>query len=59
MIDQQSAFWDIIEVFNCEGLLPHVMIIGSWAEFLYQHHMDSGFAANLKTRDVDFLYYNL
>ena len=59
MTEQQAAFWDIIEVFNKEDLLPHVMIIGSWAEFIYQHYIDSGFIANLKTRDVDIMYPNL
>jgi predicted nucleotidyltransferase len=46
-------------VFDKEGLLPYVMLIGSWAEYIYQHHLMSGFRANLKTRDVDFLYPNL
>ena len=59
MTDQQKAFWDLIGVFDTEGLLPHVMLVGSWAEYLYQHHLTSGFEANLRTRDVDFLYPNI
>ena len=59
MTEQQIAFWDIIEVFNKEGLLPHVIIIGSWAQFIYQHYFNSDFTANLRTRDVDIMYPNL
>ena len=59
MTEQQAAFWDAIDVFDKEGLLPYVMLIGSWAEYVYQNHLMSGFYANLRTRDVDFLYPNL
>ena len=57
--EQEKEFWNIIETFKEEGLLPHVMLIGSWAEYIYQSHMESGFTANLRTTDVDFLYKNL
>ncbi|MCL2628521.1 MAG: nucleotidyltransferase domain-containing protein [Oscillospiraceae bacterium] len=56
---QEKEFWNIIEVFNAEDLLKHVMIIGSWAEYLYQYFIKPEFKANLRTTDVDFLYYNL
>jgi len=59
MEEQQKAFWDVIEVFNTVGLLPHVMIIGSWAEFLYQEFYYPNFKANILTRDVDVFYHNL
>jgi hypothetical protein len=57
--EQQAAFWDAIEVFDREGLLPYVMLIGSWAEYAYQFHFKSDFRPNLRTRDIDFLYINL
>jgi len=57
--DQQQAFRDIIDVFNKEGVLPYVMLIGSWAEYIYQSCLIPGFRANLRTSDVDFLYTNL
>lgn len=57
--EQESAFWDIIEIFHKEELLPFVMLIGSWAEYIYKFHFKSDFMPNLKTRDVDFLYLNL
>jgi len=59
MTEQQAAFWDSIEVFDKEGLLPFVMLIGSWAEYIYQFYFKSDFMSNLKTRDVDFLFRNL
>jgi len=59
MQEQQNAFWDTIDVFEKEGLLPYVMLIGSWAEYIYQFYFKSDFHPNLKTRDVDFLYTNL
>jgi len=59
MTEQQKAFWDLLDIFDKEGLLPYIMLIGSWAEYIYQLHMESGYTANLKTRDVDFLYPNL
>jgi len=57
--EQENAFWEAIDAFDKEGLLPYVMLIGSWAEYIYQFYFKSGFVPNLKTRDVDFLYLNL
>jgi len=59
MTEQQLAFWDLIEVFDKDGLLPYVMLIGSWAEYIYQLELKSGFKSNLRTRDADFLYLNI
>jgi len=58
-IEQEKEFWNIIEAFKAEGLLRYVMLIGSWAEYIYQDCIKSGFKANLRTTDVDFLYKNL
>jgi hypothetical protein len=57
--EQEKEFWNILEAFKTEGLLQHVMLIGSWAEYIYQNCFESGFKANLRTTDVDFLYHNL
>jgi len=57
--EQEKEFWDVIKIFSSMGLLPYVMIIGSWAEYIYQDYFESGFKANLRTTDVDFLYKNL
>ena len=39
---QEKAFWDAIEVFSSTGSLPHIMIIGSWAEYLYTYYFVDG-----------------
>ena len=57
--EQEKEFWNIIESFMIEGLLPYVMLIGSWSEYIYQDYIKSDFKANLRTTDVDFLYKNL
>jgi len=57
--EQESVFWEIIETFDEQTLLQYVMLIGSWAEYIYQHYYNSDYTANLRTRDVDFLYTNL
>ena len=49
--EKEEAFWQTIRAFDEIGLLHHVMIIGSWAEYL--------FSPNLRTRDVDFFYRNI
>jgi len=57
--EQEKVFWEIIDTFSSEGLLPYVMLIGSWAEYAYQDYLESGFKKILMTTDVDFLYKNL
>ncbi len=56
---QEEAFWQTIKAFDEIGLLQHVMIIGSWAEYLYPALFTTDFIPNLKTRDVDFFYRNI
>lgn len=57
--EQEEAFWQTIRAFKEIGLLPHVMIIGSWAEYLFPPLFETDFMPNLKTRDVDFFYRNI
>lgn len=59
MTEQEIAFWETVVVFEKEGLLPYVMLIGSWAEYIYENFLYTEFKANLKTRDVDYFYRNL
>ena len=47
---QEKAFWDAIEVFSSTGSLPHIMIIGSWAEYLYTYYFVDGYEPNVRTR---------
>lgn len=59
MNDRRSQiFWDIVEVLRQSALLPHVMIIGSWAEYLYPYYFGGNFTPNLKTHDIDVFYGN-
>jgi hypothetical protein len=45
---QENAFWETIKIFSFEGLLPYVMVIGSWAEYLYSHYFKTDFVSNLR-----------
>jgi len=56
---QEAAFWDTIKAFNELGILNHVMIIGSWAEYLFPSLFKTSFIPNIRTRDVDFFYRNI
>lgn len=56
---QLEAFWSTIKVLDETSTLPHVMVIGSWAEFLYAYYFNSEFLPNIRTRDIDFLYPNI
>lgn len=56
---QEKAFWEAIDVFKTTGALPYVMIIGSWAEYLYTHIFTEGYEPNVRTRDVDCFYPNI
>lgn len=57
--EQEQAFWDTIKVLHDIEILSHVMLIGSWAEYLYPSLFDSDFEPNIRTRDIDFFYRNL
>jgi len=55
---KEAVFWEIIEVLYRSTLLPHIMIIGSWAEYLYPYYLGDDYVPNLKTRDVDVYFGN-
>ena len=56
---QQNEFLTFVSLLNENGLLPHVVLVGSWAEYLYQHgNVLEGFISAAKTLDVDFLIRN-
>lgn len=56
---QEKAFWEAIDVFELTGALPYVMVIGSWAEYLYTNLFTDGYEPNVRTRDVDCFYPNI
>ena len=32
---QEDCFWKMIDIFDELNILPNIMIIGSWAEYLF------------------------
>lgn len=58
-IDQELAFWETIKILDEKHVLPCVMVIGSWAEYIYSYYFESNYQPNIRTRDVDFLYPNI
>jgi hypothetical protein len=58
--EQQNEFLKVIKLFHDNGCLEHIVLIGSWAEFLYQQTglIPPGTTA-LRTLDIDFLIRNL
>lgn len=60
MSGQSDELVRFLEVLDQEGCLEHVVLVGSWAEYLYQHAgLLDGFSANIRTMDIDFLVKNL
>lgn len=56
---QEEAFWQTIDILNELGVLSNIMVIGSWAEYLYPQLFSTDFYPNIRTRDVDFFYRNI
>lgn len=53
-------FWEFIKLLSDNSLLGHVIVVGSWAEYIYaQAGILPGFEANLRTLDIDFLVRNM
>jgi hypothetical protein len=59
MMEQKEIFWETIDIFEKEGILPHVILVGSWVEFIYEFSCLPNFEASLRTRDIDFLLKNI
>lgn len=57
--DQQKEVLHLLKVLNDNDILPHVLIAGSWAEYVYYiSNMLPGFEITLRTIDLDFLIRN-
>lgn len=57
---QRNEFVRFIKLLNDNDCLSHVILVGSWAEFIYRETgLLQGFEPNIKTLDVDFLLKNL
>lgn len=60
MATQYHDFWGFIHLLNANGLANQVVVIGSWAEYVYaQAGTLAGFEANLRTLDIDFMIKNM
>ena len=60
MNDIKKIFWETIKILEKNRVLKHVILIGSWAEYIYEiSDYLKGFEANLKTKDIDFLIKNI
>jgi hypothetical protein len=61
ILDGQKEIFDkILTVLNDSGMASHVMLVGSWVEYIYETvgYLE-GYKSMMKTRDVDFLIRNL
>ena len=57
---QQQALLRVLDLIEEAGCMPHVMLVGSWAEFVYREcGLLKGFEPNIRTTDADFLIRNL
>lgn len=56
----RDSFIETLGILNDLGLLDHVILIGSWAEYLYERcNVIDGFISTTKTLDIDFLVRNI
>ena len=57
---QEHEFARFIKLLDGCGCLDYVMLVGSWAEYLYRElGVLKGFDPNIRTLDIDFLVRNL
>lgn len=56
-----TDFLKFIKLLSDNDLLKHVILIGSWAEFVYKRTnlLPEEYNPNIRTRDVDFLLKNM
>lgn len=58
--EQQKEVLHLLKILSDNGVLDHVILVGSWAEYVYAlGGVLPGFTASLRTLDVDFLVKNL
>ena len=57
---QKQTFWQTIALFHDVGVLEHIVVVGSWAEYLYQESgLIPGFRSSFRTQDFDVLFRNI
>lgn len=56
----RDSFIETLNILDELCLLDHVILIGSWAEYLYEQcNIIDGFISTTKTLDIDFLVRNI
>jgi len=56
---QKDKFYEVLHSFEEEGILEHLVLVGSWCEVIYQEgNLMEGFRATTRTYDLDFLIRN-
>src|SRR5690606_1857620 len=55
----KEIFWDTLKLFRDLELLEHLLLVGSWAEYVYEVGYFRDYYSNLKTQDLDFLVKNI
>lgn len=55
---REDIFWDLIDVLDKSGFLRNIMVVGSWAEYLYANYFEDNFLPNIRTHDIDVYYIN-
>lgn len=57
---QKQTFWQTIALFHDVGVLEYIVVVGSWAEYLYQEAgLIPGFRSSFRTQDFDVLLRNI
>ena len=60
MNTQERELVRFLRLLDGLGCLQHAMLIGSWAELLYERAgLLEGFEPSIKTMDIDFLVRNM
>ena len=63
-LERDKVFWKLVGALDSSGTLPHVMIIGTWAEWLYTDYFEalgvgSDYRVDIgKTHDIDVYFCN-
>ena len=54
LTDQQRAFAKVLDLVEEAGCMPHVVLVGSWAEYVYREAgLLAGFEPNIRTTEED------
>ena len=52
--EKEKNFWEFIKLLNDNDILKDVILVGSWAEMLYEKEF--GYSVLTITNDIDFYY---